>query len=280
MVACKVATPIPPQVIITPNLSIPPDFKKVVTFVYKPLPDNQWRPNGTAFFVGLKDESNPTQSFIYIVTAKHVIQDENKNYFPFIGIKLNLRSGGSEIGRIPLSGDGAIHIYLHPNDPFADIAVINLAPDQNKYAYKMIGSELVATREMVKQANIIEGDEAFFIGLFWQFFLDPDMHRKENIPIVRFGRVSLVTDQKIPLVSDGEKELHDLYLIEGQAFGGYSGSPVFFYTRDGQNLLAGVLMGHFTDIRENAGIAYVVPAYKLHEIIFSDELKALRAKSP
>ena len=95
----------------------------------------------------------------------------------------------------------------------------------------------------------------------------------------------------------------DLYLLECQAFGGNSGAPVFFHfgmirepgriiNRPEQVLLAGVMIGHFLNPNEvkmvnssptpfafeNAGIAAVVPAYLLQEILFSPELVSFRKK--
>ena len=85
-------------------------------------------------------------------------------------------------------------------------------------------------------------------------------------------------------------------MIEAQSFGGYSGSPVFLQ-REANPLaentgiwLLGVMKGTFlsaneirvADVRgvpfsvENAGIAAVVPASYLEEILFSEEAKETR----
>jgi hypothetical protein len=124
---------------------------------------------------------------------------------------------------------------------------------------------------------------------------------KRNYPIVRFGRVALVTDERIDF--GGVKA--ELYLMETSSYGGNSGSPVFFYLgtdREPGSVvvgkpvleLAGVMSGRFNDavevealetavknfVRPSMGIAGVVPAYKLHDILFSKELTELRAKAP
>jgi len=90
------------------------------------------------------------------------------------------------------------------------------------------------------------------------------------------------------------------------SFGGNSGSPVFFsqgmdrepgkiYT--GTDIfLAGVMRGNFNEPRagtfiqtpnnvlpvfaQNIGIAAVTPAFFLHDILFSEQLKKLRAATP
>ena len=111
-----------------------------------------------------------------------------------------------------------------------------------------------------------------------------------------------MSDEKIEWKEKGKSaKLLDLYLLECQSFGGNSGSPVFFQLSPLRKpgvislggprfFLAGVMMGSFqigselgaTEARrrvfslQNAGIAGVTPAYKLHEILFSKELVSVR----
>ena len=93
----------------------------------------------------------------------------------------------------------------------------------------------------------------------------------------------------------------DLYLMESSSYGGNSGSPVFFYLGADRQpgalilgspvlRLAGVMMGTFQDIQPvrfieqapvpisvaSMGISAVIPAYKLHEILFGEELTKAR----
>jgi hypothetical protein len=109
--------------------------------------------------------------------------------------------------------------------------------------------------------------------------------------------VALVTNEKIEW--DGQNM--NLYLIEAGSYGGNSGSPVFFFLgsdREPGSLklgspilkLAGVMQGTFLDAQEirvvdtakttislsNMGIAAVVPAYELKEILDSDVIKKAR----
>ncbi len=153
---------------------------------------------------------------------------------------------------------------------------------------------MLVTKETFERLKIKEGDDVFFGGLFVPF-----TGAKKNIPIIRFGRVAMISDEKIPW--DGQQL--DLYLMETQSFGGNSGSPVFFNlnpTRDPgsfvlgppQLFLAGIMKGSFLNAselvvvnrapvpvsRENAGIAAVVPSYLLHDVIFGKELVSFRKK--
>jgi len=269
--------------------TIPSQVKDIVTFIFIKAPNGQLVPNGTGFFVGVKSEQDTAKSFVYLVTAKHVLQDSSKQYYDSVYIRLNKKDSGSEFIQIPVKENTTV--FLH-QDPTVDIAVIPALPDQKIFDFKMLPEEMLTTKELFEKNHIKEGDEVFFTGLF-----TGHVGAKKNYPIVRFGRVAMLTDEKI----EWEGELVDLYLVETQSFGGNSGAPVFFYLgaiRDPgvirvgtpKLFLAGVMKGSFNKgnpisvvqtntipiAYENLGIAAVVPAYNLHEILFSDKLRAIR----
>ena len=52
---------------------IPQDIKKIVVFLFVERPAAGIVPNGTGFFVGVPDPKDKTRSFVYLVTARHVI---------------------------------------------------------------------------------------------------------------------------------------------------------------------------------------------------------------
>ena len=155
----------------------------------------------------------------------------------------------------------------------------------------------MTTKELFLKEKIREGDEIFFVGLF-----TPHIGQQKNYPITRFGRIALLTDEKIAWKDLSGERLMDLYLAECQSYGGNSGSPVFFYLEATRNpgilagppkfLLAGIMQGYFNDAQkvefiqtqatpislQNMGIAAIVPAYKLYEILFSEKLTNVRAK--
>ena len=104
-------------------------------------------------------------------------------------------------------------------------------------------------------------------------------------------------NQKIEWKEKGKQpQLIDLYLLECQSFGGNSGSPVFFQLNpfripnklrlgQPQIYLGGIMKGSFQTgseikisdfsnpmVYQNVGIAAVTPAYKLHEILFSEKV--------
>jgi len=271
---------------------IPPEIKSAVCFVFTEK-DTKLVPNGTAFFVAVKNPSKPTSANGYLVTAKHVLyKPDTTEFLSKIYIRLNKKAGGSEIGTIPIQTQGGNqNVFLH-EDSSVDLAVIPLFPDQERFDLKFLPEEFITTKEDYTKLSIREGSDIFFTGLFTPF-----VGAEKNYPVVRFGRVALVTDEKI----DWKGIPMTLYLIEAGSYGGNSGAPVFFYLGSDRVpgalvvgapvlKLAGIMQGTFLDAQEikvvntkttpislsNMGIAAVVPAYKLHELLFSTELKRQR----
>ncbi len=271
---------------------ISPEIKSVVCFLFIEK-DAKLIPNGTAFFVLVGDPSKPTSTKGYLVTAKHVLyKPDTTEFLDKVYFRLNKKSGGSEVGTIPIKVQGNNQtVFLH-SDSSVDLAVIPFHPDQAKFDFKFLPEKFITTQEDYTKLKIREGTDIFFTGLFTPF-----SGAKRNYPIVRFGRVALVTDEKI----EWNGIQMTLYLIEAGSYGGNSGAPVFFYLgtdREPGSInigkpvlkLAGIMQGTFLDAQKikvintkttpislsNMGIAAVVPAYKLHELLFSTELRRQR----
>lgn len=276
---------------------VPPEIKTVVAFVFAPGPaEGQLKPWGTAFFVGVKHPNDETKSFVYLVTAKHVLQtDDRKSWLPKVLLRLNTRKGDTGIVEVPVVPSGRNQtVFLHPKDATADVAVIPALPDEKRFEFKFLPSELLTSKKDFADLKIVEGSEVFFTGLF-----SPHVGTRRNYPVIRFGRVAMITDEKVKF---GDYEA-DLYLLETGSYGGNSGAPVFFYLGSDREpgsiilgppvlKLAGVMSGTFLDVQpvravetariavaqSNMGIAAVVPAYKVLEILEGGELAARRQR--
>jgi Trypsin-like peptidase domain len=286
---------------------LPPDVTKVVSFVFladaagnvamdasnKPIP---W---GTGFFVGIK-LGDGTHASPYFVTAKHVLKDEQGHDLKKVYVRLNSIDGDPKFARLDLSDNNISRVYTH-TDPTVDLAVVPVALDEKIFDFKMIGDEMVTTKESFKELKIAEGSDVFFVGLFTSFY-----GQHKNFPIARFGRVAMISGEKIPWQDRPTEPVQeaDLYLLETQSYGGNSGSPVFFSLGPdrvpgqlyiGTEIrLAGVMRGTFLNISpiqfrqsptsvipfslQNIGIAAVTPSYLLHEILYSEPLLKLRAE--
>lgn len=246
---------------------------------------------GTAFFASIMGETG--YAYGHLVTAKHVaLQNESQD----LVVRMNMRAGGLDDLVI---GKGR-RWFFHPTDPSVDIAILPSLPDASVYDYKMFPASLFAAGEVLAKQVIGPGDEVHIVGLLYGL-----AGRKRIAPIVRTGHLARMATEPVPTVL-GDTEA---YLIEALSIGGFSGSPVFVrhsvqlpditlksgrrtsLTGAGDLYLLGLVHGHWavppelqtnsttdpTD-RVNSGIAIVVPATKLLEVMDHPELLALRGQ--
>src|SRR3989344_7101912 len=224
------------------------EIKKSVSFIFIPEGTDKFKPNGTGFLVGVKHADTENVFSVYFVTAKHVLKDKDGNYLPEIVLRLNKKEGDSQLIKFALKD---IEIFEH-TDKDVDIALFNCLPDQSVYDFKFIPDNLIASKEVITTNEIVEGDEVFFVGLFTSH-----IGQKKNQPIIRFGKVALISDEKIEWKEkDKPAKFMDLLMLECQSFGGNSGSPVFYQLnplrKPGQIsiggpivFLAGIMAGRF-----------------------------------
>ena len=194
------------------------------------------------------------------------------------------------------------HWFLHPSDPSADVAAIQIVMD-SQADMSAIALEDFGLPERLERLHIGIGDETIVCGLFTAV---PGTTR--NIPIVRHGNIAMMPGEQIQT----DLGFADVFLVEARSIGGLSGSPVFvrhthairvkkekdnsddllFANGPGITLL-GLMHGHW-DIREsemnktsivhdrqhgvNMGIGIVVPAIKIYETLYNPELVKMRRK--
>jgi hypothetical protein len=290
------------------------DIKKVVTFIFPPDdhgnlrhdPKNNPVPWGTGFFVGIKNDTGK-RAYVYLVTAKHVLKDSHGKDFDRVYLRLDTRNGDVQFVPAELTLNGQRVVFTHP-DPTIDLAVVPILPSETLFDFKILSDDMLSTKDTFTQYNIAEGTDVFFVGLFTTYYGE-----HQNVPITRFGRMAMFPDELVPWIDyAGQPEQQArLYLIEIQSYGGNSGSPVFFSLNASASRsapgalltnappllkLAGVMRGRFNDVEPviaiqsptaaipvttpNIGIAEVTPSYFLHDILFSAELKKLRADNP
>ncbi len=259
-------------------------------------------PYGTGFFVGVLDATGGG-GHAYLATAKHVLfSPSDQKPLTEIYLRLNTKDDGAEVVRVRLSTSGENRNVFLDSDPATDLALVAIAPNADKASTQILPSSFLATRAETQKMGIGDGSDVFFTGLFVAH-----VGEKRNYPITRFGRVALLSEEPIDFINyKGEPIKADLMLIEAQSYGGNSGSPVFYYIgsdREPGSLvvgapilkLAGVMSGSFSDmigvkamqsdavavVTPNNGIAAVVPAYKLLDLLMSEEVaKARSANKP
>jgi len=214
---------------------------------------------------------------LYVVTARHLIDLGRQQ--GGLGIRVNLIEG--ETRDILTEPDGWVS---HPTADVAarrvdtldglDVRVIT--------TFQFVTDQYLATQDLL-------GEPVFFVGLFT---MHPGQHR--NQPIVRFGEVAMLPGEDVtfePL--PGTEMRMAAFLVEAHSWGGHSGAPAFvrhpFIVTPGPNpvvriglpkvTLLGVVAGHYdlprdlpqelarATVAENAGIAVVVPAQRILEVL-------------
>jgi hypothetical protein len=255
-------------------------FNKTVTFLYTGVPGNQLVPYGTAFLVAIPSKM-PNANYIYLVTAKHVLETADKKPLNVIYAKFNTVDS-DELFQIPLVWNGPNrNVFLHP-DPTVDLAVLPVVLPNN-LIYKFIPIEQIGRRSEFDSLHIDIGTEAFFTGLFTSY-----TGNKNLKPIFRFGRLCLIPDEPIEF----DNQYRNLLLIESASFGGNSGSPVIFSYQNGPLTsvrLEGIILGNFNQGQllgkandkdiiawSSMGISAITPSEYILDILNGPELSNRR----
>ena len=182
-----------------------------------------------------------------------------------------------------------IRWWYHPEDDLVDVAVTAWKPQFNDLDFRCVTTDICFNEHVKKDANIGTGNEVFITGLFSRF-----TGASKNHPIVRMGNIAMMPDEKIP-TKGGDR---DAYLIEARSIGGVSGSPVFvredIKIGKTRHWLLGLVHGHWdlppgnkndnlvSDSEQseavNMGIAIVIPAEKILEVINQPKLAEKRKR--
>jgi len=258
-------------------MRVPDEVRQCVVFIGLPItmPGGQQGLSfkGTAFFISVPSESTQGWSYIYLITAKHVASSlEGKKFM----VRVNTKDGRSSLVR----GEG-VRWWYHPTNESVDVAVIPWLPPE-KVEYKHLPVDAFLSDETIRTKGIGTGDEVFITGLFAQLF-----GLRRNLPIVRMGNIAMMPDELVP-TSMGNIET---YLIEARSTGGLSGSPAFVF-KGNRFYLLGLMHGHWdippqdkndalrvdedTYGQVNMGIAIVVPAKKILEVLNQSKLVEMR----
>ncbi len=260
-------------------MRVPDEVRQCVVFIGLPvtMPDAQQgiRFQGTAFFASVPSESRQGWNFVYLVTAKHVAMKLEGQTFM---VRINTKDGKSAL----VIGERTRWWY-HTTDESVDVALIPFLPPE-QFEYKHIPTDTVfLSDEVIRDKKIGTGDEVFVTGLFAHL-----TGAARNLPIVRMGNIAMMPGEPVPTKEFGDIEA---YLIEARSIGGVSGSPVFVF-KSNKYYLLGLMHGHWdippqskndaTRVDEdtygqvNMGIAIVVPAKKILEVLNRSELVEMR----
>src|ERR1700687_4549379 len=142
---------------------LPPDVTKIVSFIFLADPDgniakdasNKPIPWGTGFFVGIKLGDGSHMSG-YLVTAKHVLKDEQGRDLKRVYVRMNSKEGDPKFAPLDLYENNVSRVHTH-TDPTVDLAVVPVSPDEKTIDFKMIGEELLLTKDSFSELKISEG---------------------------------------------------------------------------------------------------------------------------
>jgi hypothetical protein len=239
------------------------------------------REGATGFLVGVQSERHAERIFLYAVTNAHVLNEGA------LVLRLNTKDGGVAVHKTE-----AADWVVHPDRD--DVAVCSLAMFADlfeQYRYTCIPAEHFLTRQLAAELDIGPGNEVCVIG---RFPIHGGVER--NLPTVRFGTIAMMPDPATPIRQRRRHHDQESFLVEMRSLGGASGSPVvayglgWAYNQDWDfDPLLGIIWGHLDNfelvyhedgetpvegyvVRSNSGMAGVVPAWKLQELLDVQEL--------
>lgn len=255
----------------------------------------KYRSIGTGLFVLVHERD---WDFLYLITAKHIIDWAKRNNFKTLYARLNTQDGSFKYM------DVGFEWIRYTDNHDIDIAATPVPLPPQEFQYQALPIRMVATDEKIVEHGIGIGDDVFVTGLF---------SRREgsqrNRPIVRIGALAAMPDE--PLTSKSGKHFM-AYLIELLSIGGLSGSPVYVFidnqrcvdpkipdNKEWMVFLLGLVRGHwnlndveFTKAADdslqedappgakteklNTGIAVVTPAQYIYTILMSPAVAKTR----
>ena len=184
---------------------------------------------GTAFFLSIPLEGAPQWSWTYLITARHNLDGALARSAEVDGhpcIRLNTTDGDGMV--VDISGAA----WMLPDNPGADIAVLEWTPPIERVAFSRVPRSVLVTPELALQENIGIGDELATVGLFTR-----RAGHVRNEPIVRTGVICGTPSEPLPHAVTGAP-MDGCYLAEIRSIGGLSGSPVYVFLPVGRTWTA------------------------------------------
>lgn len=270
---------------------IPDHLLKAPLYLYPSVVDAEKGESigGTGFHLA---EATPDRqaAYVYIITNRHVIEDGNTV------IRVNRKKGGF----ICHETDERDWLF-HPEGD--DVAALLLTPNISVLDVQLVPRHMSMTPDLIQQAEIGPGDEAYTIGRFVSH-----EGRAQNTPVVRFGCLAQMPHEPIRSQHPSGPFEQISFLVEARSIPGFSGSPVFVHIpagasrpgksflesyTDTQTWLLGVDWAHLNSwepardefgnelpfkVRANPGMMAVVPAWRLDQLLDGEEMKERRGR--
>lgn len=169
---------------------------------------------GSGFLVGRKEQDNPNRFTVYVITNKHVINNQNLLYVRFN----NSENVGVQDLPMQLKNQTGPNYSVHPN-PNVDIAAIQVLPQviyNNHLSLSFFDEDVhMLTLEQMRATGVDEGGLVYALGFPMNLVNDA-----VKAPICRLGCISRVTDAFLA----GQGAVN--FLVDAQTFPGNSGGPI------------------------------------------------------
>jgi hypothetical protein len=212
-----------------------------VVFIYSKGADGKTSEDGTGFLLSVPLKSDPTQSFIVLVTARHMVDpswDGCSQDIPNLVARFNKAgfkpdvagSVGTVDYELPrLSDPKRVFRWLNwmfPADESADVAFTVLS--YSKLASMGADFGAAGLREVARPSETMlmdTGSQIMSAGLF------PGLSgRLRNYPIFKFGYISSRPTEKITLKGcpNGKEREETAWMIAASLVPGNSGSPILY----------------------------------------------------
>jgi hypothetical protein len=273
---------------------IPDSWMESVIYLYpsRKAAENGEGYGGSGFMVGVRSSAFKNAWFGYAVTNKHVVEDAKSRT-----IRVNTQDGKTDIIETDIG-----HWTRSGTD---DLAVMNLPLDPAHHKFWFVPEEAFVTPEVIKDYHIGFGDEICLAGRFISH-----EGKQSNNPAARFGNIAMMPGEPVRR-KDGS--LQESFLVDMRSIPGYSGSPAFLYILPSEFMnrkldygrvqrahgpwLLGVDWGHLSEwkpvleadqkthhpsklgVNLNTGMAGIVPAWRLRELLYGEELKMQRQQA-
>lgn len=209
------------------------------------------RPVGIGFFVEVPSERFRGNSFIYLVTARHVLLNSAGRPLREMSFVVGHGRGGAPLVTPLPSAD---EWFFDPRDRWADLAALPFSPSGASYTTVPINRVL----EGSGSENL--GADAYYVALL------SEEGSIAPIMTVHFGRVSIADPVSAVVPGAGPQRL---CFLEGLSAPHFSGSPVFIRGADRVWLWGLLEAGSTLAAQQEAasGMVGVLPSEKIAETV-------------
>ena len=237
-------------------------IRRNVVFIYARDAQGVEQPDGTGFLLTIPEKSDPGQSYLVLVTARHMAEPSWQKCAPveliahFNKKEFDPAKDESGVVELPLTSQQ----WFYPDDESVDIAFTFIDGKKFESLAAENGGLPISQLPSASEAKAVEiGSSIASAGLLPQI-----PGAKRNYPIFKFGNVSSIPQEKIPVPGcAGTNRLRTEWLIAASLVGGNSGSPIVYMPRLGETgrpFLLGVqsISVAYSDVAGMAPIRYLI----------------------